>query len=200
MLTITIMAAGEGKRMNSNVPKVLHKFNGIPMLIRIIIEASKLNPDKIIIITGKFSELIKHEVNMYFENVNESEKMINKLLFVNQLTPNGTADAIKYTLPYYNDNEDILILNGDMPLISSELLLKFINSESSYMPRLLIAKLDNPHGYGRIIYDMNNFFVEFLYKFVLYIVLLINNCVYNLLLFLIQLSINTGLILYMFAN
>jgi bifunctional N-acetylglucosamine-1-phosphate-uridyltransferase/glucosamine-1-phosphate-acetyltransferase GlmU-like protein len=55
-LVITILAAGEGKRMNSNIPKVLHLFNNKPMLVRIIETTLLLNPTKIIIITGKYHD------------------------------------------------------------------------------------------------------------------------------------------------
>lgn len=154
MLTVTIMAAGEGKRMNSNIPKVLHNFNGIPMLIRIILEANKLNPNNIIIITGKYDLLIKDTLKSYFENNNIN--LFDKLTFINQTVPCGTADAIKYTLESYSENEEVLILNGDMPLISSNLLEKFISERS---PRLLVAKLENPYGYGRILYDSDNKFI-----------------------------------------
>ena len=148
------MAAGEGKRMNSNIPKVLHNFNGIPMLIRIILEANKLNPNNIIIITGKYDLLIKDTLKSYFENNNIN--LFDKLTFINQTVPCGTADAIKYTLESYSENEEVLILNGDMPLISSNLLEKFISERS---PRLLVAKLENPYGYGRILYDSDNKFI-----------------------------------------
>ena len=165
-LVITIMAAGEGKRMNSNIPKVLHFFKGIPMLVRIIQESLKINPSKIIIITGKYDTLIKSTVFQYFNNDNNinnnninnnniNNNDINKITFVKQAIPNGTGDAIKSVLGYYNDDEKVLILNGDMPLIKSDLLCKFINYESN----LLIAQLDNPFGYGRIIKDGNNKFV-----------------------------------------
>ena len=154
MLTITIMAAGEGKRMNSNIPKVLHNFNGIPMLIRIILEANKLNPKRIIIITGKYDNLIKDTLKSYFENNNIN--LFDKLTFINQTIPCGTADAIKYTLESYSEDEEVLILNGDMPLISSDLLEKFISERS---PRLLVAQLENPYGYGRILYDNDNKFI-----------------------------------------
>lgn len=160
-LVITIMAAGEGKRMNSDIPKVLHHFKGIPMLIRIILESLKINPSKIIIITGKYDELIKSTVFTYFNNDKNNKynknnnDCINKLTFVKQVIPNGTGDAIKSVLGYYNDDEKVLILNGDMPLIKSDLLRKFIDFESN----LLIAQLDNPFGYGRIIKDENNKFI-----------------------------------------
>ena len=168
-LVVTIMAAGEGKRMNSNVPKILHKFNSIPMLIRIIIESYKLQPNKIIIITGKYDILIKNTINEYFSEDNQD--IINNITFVKQEIPNGTGDAIKSTLDYY-DNENVLILNGDMPLVSSILLKKFINDNekdslynienncnSTEMAKLLVAQLENPYGYGRILYNNNNEFI-----------------------------------------
>ena len=145
-LIVTIMAAGEGKRMNSNIPKVLHNFKGIPMLIRIIKEVLEINPVKIIIITGKYHILIKETIQNYIYNEN-----YHKINFVQQVNPNGTGDAIKCTLSYYSDKDNVLILNGDMPLIQSNLLKKFINNFSQ--AKLLVAKLDHPFGYGRILYD-----------------------------------------------
>lgn len=143
-LVITIMAAGEGKRMNSNIPKVLHKVKETPMLIRIINEATKLNPKKIIIITGKYDSLIKSTIESYGD-------IYNKLIFIKQNNPKGTADAIKSTLEFYEDDEDVLILNGDMPLITSNLMSKFAKKFKE--AKLLVAKLENPFGYGRIIYN-----------------------------------------------
>ena len=152
-LVVTIMAGGEGKRMNSNIPKILHKFNSIPMLVRIIIESFKLQPHKIIVITGKYHELIKETIDEYF--LQESD-ILKYITYVKQLIPNGTGDAIKYALPHYSDDEEVLILNGDNPLISYELLSKFIKQKS---PSLLVANLENPYGYGRILYDVNNVFI-----------------------------------------
>jgi UDP-N-acetylglucosamine diphosphorylase/glucosamine-1-phosphate N-acetyltransferase len=166
-LTVTIMAAGEGKRMNSTIPKVLHLFKGIPMLIRIILEVIKLEPNKIIIITGKYDSLIKSTIKEYFEDndklnltLNEYKKF-QELIFIKQNIPNGTGDAIKCTLNYYNDNDNVLILNGDTPLITSHLLNKFLEGEhSTVSAKLLVSILDNPYGYGRIIYDNYNNFLE----------------------------------------
>jgi len=159
-LVITIMAAGEGKRMNSDIPKILHKFNSIPMLIRIIIESHKLVPNKIIVITGKYDQLIKDTINEYFSEDNQD--ILHNIIYVKQEIPNGTGDAIKSTLEYYNNYDNVLILNGDMPLISSFLLKKFISNENKdplysfdidKNAKLLVAQLDNPYGYGRILYN-----------------------------------------------
>jgi len=150
-LVITIMAAGEGKRMNSSIPKVLHLFNNVPMLVRIINEANQLNPSKIIIITGKYDDLIKRTLKLFLDIT------FDKLTFVQQKNPNGTGDAINSTLHLYNENENVLILNGDMPLISSVLLHNFI--KLNYDAQLLVAELDNPYGYGRILYNDENIFL-----------------------------------------
>ena len=154
-LTVTIMAAGEGKRMNSNIPKVLHLFKGIPMLVRIVLEVIKLKTSKIIIITGKYHELIKECINSYFIS-NKIVFDLNNILFIQQKMPQGTADAIKTTLNYYNLDEHILILNGDMPLISYEVLSEFIQNNNN---KILITKLDEPYGYGRILYNNENKFI-----------------------------------------
>jgi UDP-N-acetylglucosamine diphosphorylase/glucosamine-1-phosphate N-acetyltransferase len=149
-LVITIMAAGEGKRMNSNIPKVLHNFNNIPILIRIIIESLKLGPSRIIIITGKYNELIKLKIKEYFE-----DDIYNIFQFIQQKNPCGTGDAIKSTLDFYNDNENVLILNGDIPLIKSDTLKEFIKEYCN--AKILIANIENSFGYGRIIYDKEKF-------------------------------------------
>jgi UDP-N-acetylglucosamine diphosphorylase/glucosamine-1-phosphate N-acetyltransferase len=142
-LSIIIMAAGEGKRMNSPIPKVLHKFHGIPMLVRIISESIKVNPNKIIVITGKFHDLIKSTISEYVNYDN--------IIYVKQLDPKGTGHAIQCILPYITPIENVLILNGDMPLINHKLLMNFLSDNS--FAKLLVAKLEKPYGYGRILYE-----------------------------------------------
>jgi phosphomannomutase len=141
-LIITIMAAGEGKRMKSDIPKVLHLFDGNPMLVRIIKESIRLNPQKIIVITGKYDLLIKETLSKYLEKI-----ILDKIIYIQQKNPQGTSDAIKYTLDEYSDEDNVLILNGDMPLITYETLNNFISGNGN----LLIAEIENPFGYGRII-------------------------------------------------
>jgi len=153
-LVITILAAGEGKRMNSNIPKVLHLFNNKPMLVRIIETTLLLNPTKIIIITGKYHDLIKNTLSNYFD--------LNKTIleFVIQKDPLGTGDAIRCCLSCYEKQDKVLILNGDMPLINKEVLERFINHSKDFELSILVAKLSKPTGYGRIIYDEHQEFTQ----------------------------------------
>jgi UDP-N-acetylglucosamine diphosphorylase/glucosamine-1-phosphate N-acetyltransferase len=148
-LVVTILAAGEGKRMNSNIPKVLYLFHNKPMLVNVIETSMALLPKRIIVITGKYDELIKSTLSKYIN--------IENIQFVIQKQPLGTGDAIKSCLPSYNDGEKVLILNGDMPNITKELLKKFIDRIDPFV--VLVAKLSNPTGYGRIVYN-NNIFME----------------------------------------
>lgn len=148
--TIIILAAGEGKRMNSSIPKVLHLFDNMPMLVKIINTVKTITPRNIIIITGKYDELIKKTVSEYME--------LDKLLFVKQQAPMGTGDAVKSCLSYLNSDDDVLILNGDTPLITSDILTKFIDNSSSV--NLMVATMNEPHGYGRIVYDEDDNFKE----------------------------------------
>lgn len=150
-LIITILAAGEGKRMNSSLPKVLHIFNGKPMLVRIVETSLLLSPQKIIIVTGKHDELIKKTLANYIDIID--------LIFVNQTAPFGTGDAIKYCLPFYNNDSQVLILNGDMPLINRKILGRFIKNCTGYKASILVAKFNNPTGYGRIVVNNTAKFV-----------------------------------------
>lgn len=153
-LVVTILAAGEGKRMNSAIPKVLHTFKDIPILVRIINTVIQLAPDRIIVITGRHHDLIIETLRQYID--------VDIITFVRQLETLGTGDAIKSCLPCYNKDDNVLIINGDMPLISTEILENFIihSYESCSIMNILVAKFDNPTGYGRIINNMTDQFVK----------------------------------------
>ena len=139
-LVVVIMAGGEGKRMNSTLPKVLHYYQGIPMLVRIIQTIKLLNPYKIIVITGKHTQLIKETVSLY---------AIHDIAYVNQPEPLGTGHAIKCTLPYIKDTDKVMILNGDTPIITENILRNVMTYRE---PMIIIAgTMENPTGYGRMI-------------------------------------------------
>jgi UDP-N-acetylglucosamine diphosphorylase/glucosamine-1-phosphate N-acetyltransferase len=154
-MIVIIMAGGMGKRMESDLPKVLHQVTHplnhdkeYPMLIHVIMTSISLDPKKIFIIVGKFREIISNQINNYI-----SEGLIPKselIEYVDQEIPLGTAHAIKCTLeqitPYQNDNA--LILSGDVPLITSNTLNNLFSANTN---KLLITELSNPFGCGRII-------------------------------------------------
>jgi bifunctional N-acetylglucosamine-1-phosphate-uridyltransferase/glucosamine-1-phosphate-acetyltransferase GlmU-like protein len=146
-LIVTILAGGVGKRMKSDIPKVLHKVHNTPMLIRIIQQSIKLDPIKIIIVVGKFKNIIKNSVDFYIAD------SYYPITFVDQYEPLGTGDAVKQTLECLDNDSYNLILNGDTPLISYDLLKKiqynFLNN--NYDLQITSINLFNPTGNGRII-------------------------------------------------
>jgi bifunctional UDP-N-acetylglucosamine pyrophosphorylase / glucosamine-1-phosphate N-acetyltransferase len=145
-LVIVIMAGGEGKRMNSTLPKVLHYYQGIPMLVRIIQTVKLLNPYKIIVITGKHTQIIKETVSLY---------AIHDIAYVNQPEPLGTGHAIKCTLPYIKNTDKVMILNGDTPIITENILRNVMAyrepMESRTLITIIAGTMENPAGYGRMI-------------------------------------------------
>ena len=144
-LVVTILAAGEGKRMRSSLPKVLHLCNEVPMLVKVIQTAILLNPKNILVVTGKHHDVIQETVSNHIHS--------SHIQYVIQETPLGTGDAIKYCLPHYANNDNVLILNGDVPLITCELLEEFTRTSSQCS--ILVTNIENPHGYGRILLDEN---------------------------------------------
>ena len=138
-LNIIILAAGNGKRMHSALPKVMHKVGGKTMLEHVLISAEKLNPKSINVVVNSKIEDIK----INFQNY--------KINWLNQKEQKGTADAVNTALPNLKEDDEVLILYADTPLIDYKLLEKFI----SYMPdsdaKVLTVTLENPFGYGRII-------------------------------------------------
>ena len=145
---IIIMAGGLGKRMNSDLPKVLHKIKNKPMLVNILETSLKLNVYKIGIVVGKYYNIIKDSISKYIDK----EIIESKITYIIQNEPMGTGHAIICCknffgkLPLYINN--ICILSGDVPLISCETINNLlINTQYC---KILIANLTNPYGYGRI--------------------------------------------------
>lgn len=145
---IIIMAGGLGKRMNSVLPKVLHKIKNKPMIVHILETSLKLNVHKIAIVVGKFYTIIKDTISEYI-----SQEMIDsKIQFIVQNEALGTGHAILCCknflskMPEYITN--ICILSGDVPLISCATINDLLNN-TQYC-KILIANLTEPYGYGRI--------------------------------------------------
>lgn len=153
---ILIMAGGLGKRMNSNLPKVLHTINNKPMILYIIEASLSIKPHKIIIVVGKYKNIIQETINKFL-----SIEQQNYIEYVYQDKPNGTGDAIiqsKYLLKNMI-NKNLLILCGDTPLIDKKIINNMFNKLNNI--KLCITELTYPTGYGRIInYDNYTKIVE----------------------------------------
>ncbi|OOF86513.1 UDP-N-acetylglucosamine diphosphorylase/glucosamine-1-phosphate N-acetyltransferase [Rodentibacter ratti] len=134
-----ILAAGKGTRMYSDLPKVLHTVAGKPMVKHVIDTANSLGAENVHLIYGHGGELMRER----FAN-----EKVNWVLQTEQL---GTAHAVQQAAPFFKDNEDIVVLYGDAPLITKETLEKLIAAKPENGIALLTVKLDNPTGYGRII-------------------------------------------------
>jgi len=141
MLAIAILAAGKGTRMVSNFPKVLHRLSGETLLNRIINTSKKLNPDKIFVVIGHKPDLVKESLN---------DKNVEIVLQQPQL---GTGHAVQVlSKEFKNFKGNLLILNGDVPLIRTESLKELLKVHSSRDAdvSLITTEKENPFGYGRV--------------------------------------------------
>lgn len=137
-LAVVILAAGQGSRMQSAVPKVLHPLANRPLLSHVITAARQLQPAQIIIVYGHTGNLVR------------SEFSDTDLIWVEQAAQLGTGHAVQQALPALsNDIERVLVLYGDVPLIRSVTLEALLASSTDGFG-LLTLSLDNPTGYGRI--------------------------------------------------
>jgi len=150
-LVITILAGGAGKRMMSNLPKVLHKVGSLPMIVHLLNTSLELKPNRINIVVSKNFQIIKNEIEQYIDN--------NIISYIIQKNPLGTGDAVKTTLPFINKSKETLnlILNGDCPLLKKTTLESIINNYININSELQITciNIDNPFGNGRIIKNQN---------------------------------------------
>jgi len=136
-ISIIILAAGKGSRMKSSKAKVLHTISGKPMLYHII-KASKEISNDISVVIAHQKELVQESMESYFDDINFVIQDADKFP--------GTGGAMKNVKP---KNEKVLVLNGDMPLITSDALNGFLTTQSDVI--MSIFNLENPHGYGRVV-------------------------------------------------
>ena len=150
---ILIMAGGLGKRMNSHIPKVLHLIKNKPMIVHIIETCLKLNIYKIGIIVGKYNKIIKDTIEKHI-NLDIIESKINYII---QDEPLGTGHAIaccKTFLEKMPSNiNNVCILSGDVPLITNKTINNLLNNTE--FSNIIIAHLDEPNGYGRMVIENN---------------------------------------------
>ena len=145
-LNIVLLAAGEGKRMKTQLPKPLVMLGDVPLVQHSLNTIKKLNPDKVILVTG----FKKDEVKKYVIENNSGD-----FIFCEQKERLGTEHAVKQAAPYLPDNGKTLILYSDVPLLTTKTAKSLIRSSARKKISILTTQLDKPKGYGRIIRSEN---------------------------------------------
>lgn len=141
-IQVVILAAGQGKRMYSNLPKVLHPLAGKPLLEHVLATASLVAPKtKPIVVFGHQGDIVQERLQK------------QPIHWVEQKEQAGTGHAVQQALPVISDDTRVLILYGDVPLISKETLERLLAATPKDEIGMLTATLANPTGYGRIIRD-----------------------------------------------
>ncbi len=140
-LNIAILAAGEGKRMRSGLPKVLHPLGGRPLLAHVLETARKLAADRICVVYGHGGEMVR-------QRFPEPD-----LTWALQDPPQGTGHALAQALPQLLDDGVTLVLFGADPLARASTLEAVVHHARQGALSLLTIELDDPTGYGRIVRD-----------------------------------------------
>ena len=140
-LSVVILAAGEGTRLNSRKPKVLHEIGGKPMLGHVLDTARALKPDAIHIVTGAKAEAVHGAIND------------DAIHWHEQSERRGTAHALLCAQTVLNSDNHILVLYGDVPLVKAETLKSLLATLNAADYAVLTETLIDPTGYGRIVRD-----------------------------------------------
>jgi UDP-N-acetylglucosamine pyrophosphorylase len=143
---VLIMAGGLGKRMNSELPKVLHELNGLPIIVHVLKSVLNIDATSIIyIIVGAFRDQIEKVVNQHFFKS-------DYFRYINQPEPLGTGHAIQCCLPVLQQqfsSVKVLVLSGDVPFFSTQSMRDVMNIQSK--ATIVATQMEDPYGYGRII-------------------------------------------------
>jgi bifunctional UDP-N-acetylglucosamine pyrophosphorylase/glucosamine-1-phosphate N-acetyltransferase len=140
-LQVVVLAAGQGKRMHSDLPKVLHPLAGRPLLSHVIATARSLAPDRLCVVVGHGADVVRERLG---------DAQVDWVLQGEQL---GTGHAVMQALPSLGPGGIVLVLYGDVPLIASATLRSLVHAAESGALALLTQELDNPRSYGRIVRD-----------------------------------------------
>lgn len=145
MLAVAVLAAGKGTRMKSALPKVLQPLAGATLVERVLASCEHLSPERRMLIVGHQAERVERSLGHH-----------SGLEFVLQHPQNGTGHAVQQLLePLQGFSGDLLVLNGDVPLLRPETLEDLLEQHraSGAAVTLLTARLDDPTGYGRVFAD-----------------------------------------------
>jgi len=141
---IVILAAGRGTRMRSALPKVLHRLAGQPLLCHVLSAATTFANAKTIVVTGHGADQVERTLG---DAANQYVKQQQQL---------GTAHAVQCALPHLRDDARVLVLYGDVPLITPHTIDLMLETVTDKQMGLLTVELEDPSGYGRIVRDARN--------------------------------------------
>jgi bifunctional UDP-N-acetylglucosamine pyrophosphorylase/glucosamine-1-phosphate N-acetyltransferase len=137
-LEVIVLAAGEGTRMQSRLPKVLHCLGGEPLLRHVLRAAKAMQPDRIHVVYGHGGEEVRRTIGD------------DEIDWVRQEKPLGTGHAVRQVLPGVGDDKQVLVLYGDVPLISTA-SLEALREAGHETLAIMTTTAENPAGYGRIL-------------------------------------------------
>jgi bifunctional UDP-N-acetylglucosamine pyrophosphorylase/glucosamine-1-phosphate N-acetyltransferase len=143
-LSVVILAAGQGTRMRSALPKVLHRIASKPLVQHVIDTGRSLGSESIHLVYGHGGDLVKETIKG------------DDLNWVMQTEQLGTGHAVQQAMPGLDDNSTVLILYGDVPLIKQQTLKNLLDNKPENGIALLTVALNDPTGYGRIVRNENN--------------------------------------------
>ncbi len=148
-ISAIVLAGGKGKRMQSSLPKVLHPLFAKPMIYWLLETVSKIFLERIIVVVGYQKDMVEKEISK-----------VAKVSFAFQPEQLGTAHAVYCAVKELEKKEwnaeHVLILYGDTPMLQESTLIKLIEHHIQNRAdiSILVAKMENPYGYGRILYDL----------------------------------------------
>ena len=140
-VTVVVLAAGRGERMNSAAPKALQSLAGRSVLSQFLDTAAALRPHSINVVFGHGGDAIR---DAFAER---------DLVWTRQAEQLGTGHALAQALPWIPDEHQVLVLCGDVPLVSAASLARLVTGAGAGGVGLLTAQVNDPHGYGRVLRD-----------------------------------------------
>jgi bifunctional UDP-N-acetylglucosamine pyrophosphorylase / glucosamine-1-phosphate N-acetyltransferase len=145
-IDVVIMAAGQGTRMKSRVPKVLHRLAGRPLLQHVFDAVSALQARRVVVVTGNSASQVEAAISGWAQSDGRPAP-----LFARQEPQLGTGHAVQQAVPLLPDDGTTLVLNGDVPLIETATLRALVETSGARRLALLTVDMPDPSGYGRII-------------------------------------------------
>src|SRR5215510_12388712 len=153
-LAAIVLAAGEGSRLRSGTPKVLHELCGRPMVLHVVDALAELPLERVVIVVGHGAERVTKTLH---------DQLVTEVPveFVEQRVQRGTGDAMSVALTVFDDldaEDDILVLPGDAPLVRAETIAKLATQHrlEDAAATLLTARVQDPAGLGRVVRDKDD--------------------------------------------